>query len=110
MYMLYMFGTTQKSLHRLQFLLIKIYENAVRLRKLEMLRLTVLDLVFITDELTLTLMILLLKLFSTTIMSSESAGESVPSWLRRKKERMRERLKHEVYSQFVNPRVRAQHN
>lgn len=32
-------------------------------------------------KLTLTLMILLLKVFSTTIMSSESAGESVPSWL-----------------------------
>lgn len=30
---------------------------------------------------TLTLMTLVLKLFNTTTMSSESAGESVPSWL-----------------------------
>lgn len=37
----------------------------------------------IRGELTLTLMILLLKLFNTTMMSSESAGESVPSWLQR---------------------------
>ena len=37
----------------------------------------------IRGEPTLTLMILLLKLFSTTMMSSESAGESVPSWLQR---------------------------
>lgn len=35
---------------------------------------------------TLTLMILLLKLLSTTTMSSDSAGESVPSWLRPEKE------------------------
>lgn len=102
MYILYMFCMTQKSLHRL---LTRINENAVRLRKLEMLPvnrpgfgLIYLGNKVITDKLTLTLMILLLKLFNTTIMSSESAGESVPSWLQHKKERMRERLEQKVYN------------
>lgn len=62
---------------------------------------------FFTSKLTLTLMILLLKLFNTTIMSSESAGESVPSWLQQKKDR-RKRWEQKVFTtQSINPSVTA---
>lgn len=60
-----------------------------------------------TGKLTLTLMILLLKLFSTTIMSSESAGESVPSWLQQKKgtrktNELKKKIRTETYRSVVS--------
>lgn len=67
----------------------------------------------IRDELTFTLMMRLLKLFSTTIMSSESDGESVPSWLRTKNiklmstRRQTTELKHERLSAFVEEKESA---
>lgn len=74
---------------RTRLQLIKIHENwqQTELTGLETLQIWTScsdghTLVVTEERLTLTLMILLLKLFSTTTMSSDSAGESVPSWLR----------------------------
>ena len=62
---------------------------------------------FITGELTLTLMILLLKLFSTTIMSSESVGESVPSWLQYEDGKDKESVRTESLQLMFNSKSKS---